>query len=141
MDDIDREMLALLRDNARLPVASLSAALGVSRATARARLDRLVADNVIKGFTVTVGTGDDGTVVRAVTMIEVEGKATDRVLRVLSGFPEVRELHSTNGRWDLVAVIETRTLRDFDDTLRRVRLVDGITLTESSILLASRKLT
>lgn len=141
MDDMDRRLLALLRDDARLPVASLSAALGVSRATVRARMDRLVADGVITGFTITVGGGDDPGAVRAVTMIEVEGKATEKVLRQLSGFPEVRALHATNGRWDLVAMVETASLRDFDDVLRRLRLIDGITLSESSILLASRKLT
>ncbi len=141
MDDTDRRLLALLRDDARLSVASLSEALGLSRATVRTRIDRMVAQGVITGFTVTVGRHEDSTAVRAVTMIEVEGKATDRVQRVLSGFPEVRELHATNGRWDLVAMVETPTLQAFDETLRRIRLIDGITLSESSILLASRKMT
>jgi DNA-binding Lrp family transcriptional regulator len=61
------------------------------------------------------------------------------VIRRLRGFPEVRTLYSTNGRWDVVAELEVASLPAFDETLRRIREVDGITVTETSILLASRK--
>ncbi len=57
----------------------------------------------------------------------------------LRGFPEVRSLNTTNGRWDLVAEIEADSLPAFDDVLRRIRQVEGITATETSILLAARK--
>lgn len=81
--------------------------------------------------------GSDG--VRAVMMIEVEGRAADQVIRRLHGFPEVRALHTTNGRWDAVAELETADLESFDAILRRVRLIDGIVATETSLLLATRK--
>ena len=54
-------------------------------------------------------------------------------------FPEIRALHTTNGRWDIVAEIEVETLEAFDHTLRDIRHIDGITLTETSILLSTRK--
>ena len=57
----------------------------------------------------------------------------------LRGFPEVRALYATNGRWDLVAEIETRDLPAFDALLRRIREVDGIGVTETNLLLAARK--
>ena len=139
MDDTDRRLIAELRGDARLPVATLAARLGVSRATVRSRMDRLVADGVIQGFTIRLGAEADGMPVRAVMMIEVEGKGTEAVFRRLHGFPEVRALHSTNGRWDIVAELGTDTLEAFDRTLATIRLIDGIASTETSILLSSRK--
>lgn len=138
LDDIDRRLIGLLRDDARLPAASLSAALGVSRATVKARMDRLLANGVIEGFTVVLSSETEAAPVRAIVMIEVEGRVMDKVARALGGFPEVRALYSTNGRWDLIAEIETQSLYDFDETLRAIRLVEGVSLTETSILLASR---
>jgi len=138
MDGLDRELIALLRTDARLPVASLAASLGVSRATVKARIDRLLAEGTIQGFTVVLSDpGAEG--VRAITMIEVEGRAAETVIRRLRGFPEVRRLYSTNGRWDVVAEIDVSSLPAFDATLRRIREVDGVTGSETSILLASRK--
>jgi len=140
MDDLDRRLIALLRADSRRPAAKLAADLGVSRATVRARIDRLVADGVISGFTISLGSETRGAAVRAAMMIEVEGRAADKVGRRLLGFPEVRALHSTNGRWDLVAELETQTLEAFDATLRRIRLLDGVSQTQTSILLASSRL-
>ena len=57
----------------------------------------------------------------------------------LRGVPEVRALYSTNGRWDFVAELEDRDLASFDETLRRLRLIDGINSTETNILLNARK--
>jgi DNA-binding Lrp family transcriptional regulator len=138
MDNLDRELIAQLRTDGRTPIASLASGLGVSRATIKARLDRLAADGVIQGFTVILN--DPGAAgVRAITLIEVEGRSAEVVIRRLRGFPEVRSLYSTNGRWDVVAEIEVASLSTFDETLRRIREIDGITVTETNILLASRK--
>ena len=136
MDSLDRDLIALLRTDARTPIASLASALSVSRATVKARLDRLLGDGV--GFTVVLN-APEAAGVRAIPLIEVEGRSTEVVIRRLRGFPEVRTLHSTNGRWDVVAEIEVDSLPAFDETLRRIRDVVGITVTETSILLASRK--
>lgn len=138
MDDLDRRLIGLLRHDARAPVAGLADALGVARATVRARLDRLIASGVIRGFTVLLG-ADVPDQLRAIMLIEVEGRATDRVTRRLQGFPEVRTLSATNGRWDLVAELEVADLAAFHDALARVREIDGISATETSLLLAQRK--
>lgn len=139
MDDLDHRLLALLRADARQPVAGLAAALKVSRATVRARIDRLVADGVIAGFTVLLRQDLRPATVRAITMIEVEGRAAESVIARLQGFPEVRTVHTTNGRWDVIADVETDSLEAFDDTLRRIRQIAGIAATETSILLSARK--
>ena len=139
MDDLDRRLIGLLRQDSRLPVASLAAATNVSRATVKARIDRMVADGVIEAFTIRLGTELRQAEVRAIVLIEVQGKAADHVAKRLRGVPEVRALYSTNGRWDFVAELEDRDLASFDETLRRLRLIDGINSTETNILLNARK--
>lgn len=139
MDDLDRRLIAMLRHDARLPVASLAAALGVSRATVKARLDRLIETGTILGFTVRLAAHDSAAPVRAVMMVEVEGQRTEAVARRLHGFPEVRALHTTNGRWDLVAELEAETLAAFDRLLSAIRQVEGIAASETNLLLGTRK--
>jgi DNA-binding Lrp family transcriptional regulator len=140
MDDLDRNILAALRQNARLPVASLAAMTGASRATVSARIDRMVANGTIAAFTILTGQEIQSSGVRAIVMIEVVGKFADRVAHQLRGLPQVKSLHSTNGRWDFIAELEERDLAGFDETLRRIRLIEGINLTESSILLKTSKI-
>jgi DNA-binding Lrp family transcriptional regulator len=73
-------------------------------------------------------------------MIAVEGERSEAILETLRGFPEVRALHTTNGRWDIIAELGTDTLESFDEVLRRIRLIKGISSTETSLLLSTRKL-
>lgn len=139
VDDLDTELLSALRHNARISVSSLAATTGASRATVAARIDRLVASGTIVGFTIRTGHETRSAGVRAIVMIEVLGKLADRVADQLSGLPQVRALHSTNGKWDFVAELEDRDLAAFDETLRRIRLINGINSTETNILLKTSK--
>lgn len=139
MDETDRKLIALLRTNARCPVATLARSLDISRATVRARIDRLTKSGVIGGFTLIVREPDPKQAVRAITLIAVEGNRAERVLRQLNGFPQVRRLHTTNGRWDVVAELVTDTLSEFDTLLNKIRSIDGVSATETNILLSSPK--
>lgn len=139
LDDLDHRLIALLRTDGRLPVAKLATELGVSRATVSARMERLVKTGAIAGYTVTLRSSGRADAVRAITMVEIDGKNSEAIIRRLTGFPEIRTLYTTNGRWDVVAEIETPTLREFDELLRKIRQVDGIANTETSILLTARK--
>ena len=69
--------------------------------------------------------------------IEIEGRSTDHVIRQLRGFPEVASLHTTNGGWDLVAELRTSSLGEFDRVLARIRSVEGVVNSETSLLLSS----
>ena len=140
VDDLDTELLSALRHNARISVSSLAAMTGASRATVAARIERLVASGTIVGFTIRTGHETRSAGVRAIVMIEVLGKLADRVADQLRGLPQVRALHSTNGKWDFVAELEDRDLPSFDETLRRIRLINGINTTESNILLKTSKM-
>jgi DNA-binding Lrp family transcriptional regulator len=137
MDDTDRQLIALLRKNARTPVATLAKTLGVSRGTVQNRITRLLERGTIQGFTVSVGQGAEAPRVRAIMMIEVEGERSDRIIKALRGFPEVTSVHTTNGRWDMVVDLVTDSLESFDRVLQRIRLINGISASETSLLLAS----
>ena len=71
------------------------------------------------------------------SLIAVEGRATSAVLSRLRGFPEITALHTTNGGWDLVAELSMDSLAEFDQLLGRIRGIEGIVNTETSLLLSS----
>ena len=137
MDDTDRQLIGLLRGNARLPVASLAKALGVSRGTVQNRIDRLIARGVLQGFTVKAKPEAEPARIRAVMMIGVEGERSDHILSVLRGYPEITAVHTTNGRWDMVIELATDNLQDFDRVLHRIRQISGVSASETSLLLSS----
>jgi DNA-binding Lrp family transcriptional regulator len=140
MDDTDRQLLSLLRDNARASVASLAKVLRVSRGTVQNRLARLEADGTITGYTVRLKPQAEGHRIRAFMTVAVEGNRTAAVLTALRGDPAVSALHTTNGRWDMVAELQADSLEAFDSVLSRIRLLEGIANTETSLLLSTTKL-
>lgn len=136
-DDLDKRLIALLREDGRAPVSKLASVLGVTRATVQNRLDRLIDSGAVLGFTIRAREDYGPDVVRAFMMIEVSGHSTTRVIRSLRGIAALRQLHSTNGKWDLVAELSADSLADFDRVLRDVRGIPGIANSETSILLST----
>jgi DNA-binding Lrp family transcriptional regulator len=139
MDATDRDILAALRRDARISFSDLAAALGLSRTTVRARVERMREDGRILGFTVVLKEDAARDPVRALMMIGIEGRGTDRVLRQLGGLPEVRGLHSTNGRWDVIAELGTPDLETLDAVLNNIRAIDGVATSETSLLLSTKR--
>ena len=140
MDDTDRQLISLLRDNARVSVASLAKVLRVSRGTVQNRLDKLEADGTVVGYTVRLRPQAEAHRIRALMTVAVEGNRIDHVLSALRGDPAVSALHTTNGRWDIVAELRADSLEAFDRVLGRIRLLEGIANTETSLLLSTSKL-
>jgi DNA-binding Lrp family transcriptional regulator len=139
VDTVDRQLLSLLRNDARMTVADMAKAVGVSRGTVQNRIARLESDGVVMGYTVRLRSSADDQSVRAFMTVAVEGNRTDEVLKALRGDPAVATLHTTNGRWDIVAELRTDSLEAVDRVLSRIRLIDGISNTETSLLLSTHK--
>jgi len=139
MDDLDRQLIALLRNDARASVATLAKALHVARGTVQNRMARLLASGTIVGYTVRLKPDVDEQRIRAFTTVAVEGNQVDAVIRALRGEPAVGSLYSTNGRWDIVAELRADSLEAFDRVLARIRLIEGISQTETSLLLSTFK--
>ncbi len=140
IDDTDRQLIALLRDDARSTVAALALKLKVARGTVQNRLARLEREGVIVGYTVRLKPQAEAHRIRALMTVAVEGNRGPDVLRSLRGQPNVIALHTTNGRWDMVAEIQTESLEAFDRVLGKIRLIDGIVSTETSLLLSTHKM-
>jgi DNA-binding Lrp family transcriptional regulator len=136
LDSTDHRLIAELRVDARAPISRIAKAVGISRATAEKRIARMIESGAILGFTIRAR-HDEGEGVRAVMLIEVAGRSTSAVIRLLKGIPELVKLHTTNGGWDLVAEIRAKSLADFDRVLREVRTSEGVLNSETSLLLSS----
>jgi len=139
MDELDRRLIAALRRDARASHSELAGVLDVSRATVRARIEAMRARGDILGFTVLTREDVAQSPVRGLMMLKIEGAGTERIVRRLTGFPEVSAVHSTNGSWDLIVEIGTRTLETLDRILYEIRRLDGVTSSETSLLLSTRK--
>lgn len=137
MDDTDRALIALLRKNARTPVATLAAKLGVSRGTVTNRLRKLEDEHVIVGYTVKLRPDAEPNQIRAWMGIVVEGNQSRAVIAALLGEPGVAALHDTNGRFDLLAELRAASNAELSAVLERVRLIKGIASSETNILLAT----
>lgn len=136
-DETDQRLLSLLRSNARTPVVELARQLGVSRATVQNRVRRLERDGVIRGYTVKVSADLDRPQVRALMSISSENADEANVIRRLRGNPHVAAVHHTTGRWDLIAEIHADSLAEFNTIVGNLRLIDGVTATETNLLLDS----
>lgn len=139
MDSTDRKLLSMLRVDARIPVATLAKSLKLARGTVQNRLARMEAEGTIVGYTVKLKSPVEEQAVRALMTVAVEGNRTDEVLKSLRGDPAVCGLHTTNGRWDIVAELRADNLESVDRVLSRIRLIDGISSTETSLLLSTHK--
>lgn len=137
MDDTDRRLIALLRQDARTNVATLAAKLGVSRGTVANRLRKLEDTQVIVGYSVRLRPDAEPNEIRAWMGVRVEGNQTRAVIASLLGEPGVAALHDTNGRWDLLAELRAPSNAGLSEVLERVRLIKGIAQTETNILLAT----
>jgi len=135
MDATDQKLIALLKQDGRASVTTLAGQLGVSRVTVQTRLDRMKRDGRIQRFTVDLGQVGLDDLIHAIMMVEVRGAQAASVIKHLKRMPEIVDLHTTNGVWDLVARVETTSLPDFDRVLRQVREIQGVTGSETSLLL------
>lgn len=141
MDKTDERLIAALRHDARASLSDLAAQLGLSRTTVRARLEKLIRTGDIVGFTVVLKEDTIRDPVRGLMMIGIEGRGAGRITRQLQGMREVRAIHTTNGRWDLIVELGTETLEDLDAALARIRSLEGVSTSETNLLLSTKKST
>ena len=140
MDATDQQLLSLLRKDARASIATLAQKLGVSRGTVTNRITRLEDAGIIVGYTVRLRPDAEPNEIHAWMSIAVEGNETRAVIASLLGDPGVASLHDTNGRWDLLAELRAANLSELSQVLERIRLVRGISNTETSIHLQTYRL-
>ncbi len=139
MDETDDRLIAALRHDARASLSDLAARLEMSRTTVRTRLARLQERGEIIGFSVITRADVARDPVRGLMMIGIEGRGAERIKRQLAGMSELRAVHSTNGRWDLIVEIGSATLTEIDRVIDRIRKLEGVVASETSLLLSTQK--
>ncbi|QGX97686.1 Lrp/AsnC family transcriptional regulator [Roseovarius faecimaris] len=137
IDETDRALIDLLQDNARLPVTTLARRLGLARTTVQARLDRLERTGAIQGYAVRLNEALR-LPLRATVLVSIEPRSGPTVLARLKSLPQVRRVHTTSGRWDLIVTLEAASTEALDDTLDRIGEAKGVRSSESLIHLATK---
>jgi DNA-binding Lrp family transcriptional regulator len=137
MDDTDRRLIAMLRENARTATAVLARRLGLARTTVQARLERLERSGVIAGYGVRLSDDTERGLIRAHVLVTILPKTAPRIEAVLRAIPEVRTLHSVSGSFDLIAIVEAGSIGDLDKLIDRIGALDGVERTLSSVILST----
>ncbi|WP_275785531.1 Lrp/AsnC family transcriptional regulator [Pararhizobium gei] len=134
----DRQLLAMLSENARMPTALLARRLGLSRTTVQAKIERLERAGVIAGYGVRLSDDFEKGLVKAHVMITLAPKALARVTQALHAIEDVRMLHSVSGSFDLIAIVAASSISELDLVIDRIGEIDGVEKTLSSIILSTR---
>lgn len=137
IDETDKALLSILGENARTSVSTLARKLGLARTTVQARMDRMETSGVIQGYTLRLG-AHASPPIRATVLISIEPRSGPSVLARLTSLTNVRRVHTTSGRFDLIATIEAATTQDLDNTLDRIGEAKGVRSSESLIQLATK---
>jgi len=137
LDDTDRKLIALLRANARTPTAALARSLGLSRSAVQERLRRLERDQVIRGYTLTLGDEAARGGVSAHVLLTLDPKQQDRALAAIKGLPEAIAAYSASGTHDAIVMLTAETSAHLDEVLNRIGRTPGVNRTTSAILLST----
>ncbi len=138
LDDLDRNLVALLQANARASVADLARQLGVARTTVLARIARLERTQVIAGYSVRLGQDVLDASIYAYVGIILAPKYGKDVLKRLDRMPEVQLLCAVSGEYDYVAWLRADSPERLNDLLDQIGALEGVERTTTSIILARK---
>jgi DNA-binding Lrp family transcriptional regulator len=137
VDNLDFGILDLLRQNARAGYGDIGDRVGLSASAVKRRVDRLVADGVIRAFTIQVDPAVDGMATEAYVELFCRGTvAPDELKRILSQVPEVVDASTVTGSADAIVHIRSRDIPSLEDALERVRIAPSVDHTRSAVVLS-----
>ena len=137
MDNLDYGILDLLRQNSRAGYGDIGDRIGLSASAVKRRVDRLVADGVIRAFTIQVDPKVDGLATEAWVELFCRGTvAPEELKRILQGVPEVVDVSTVTGSADAVVLLRSRDIPSLEDALEKVRVAPSVDHTRSAIVLS-----
>jgi DNA-binding Lrp family transcriptional regulator len=137
MDNLDYGIIDLLRQNARAGYGDIGARIGLSASAVKRRVDRLVADKVIRAFTVQVDPVVDGLNTEAYVELFCRGTvAPEELRRILAAVPEVQDAATVTGDADAIVHVRSRDIPGLEDALERIRIAPTVDHTRSAIVLS-----
>ncbi len=138
LDPVDRQLLAALRENSRLPVSQLATQLDIPRAQVYARIERLETDAIIQGYTIRLGSAFSKTRMRAHVMIKTLPRQGQDAEAALSRIAEISAIYAISGEYDIIAMVEAADSIEMNELLDRIGMLDGVERTTTSIILAAK---
>ena len=137
MDSLDYGIIDLLRQNARAGYGDIGEVIGLSASAVKRRVDRLVTDKVIRGFTIQVDPAVDGLGTEAYVELFCRGTvAPEELRRILSGISEVVDAGTVTGSADAIVHLRSRDIPSLELALERVRVAPNVDHTRSAIVLS-----
>ena len=135
MDELDREIVSILRRDARTPYTEIAEQVGISEGTVRNRVDRLCEDGVIERFTVETRTGN----VKAMIEVEVDVDVdTAAVSESIAAWEEVDFVWQVSGEEDIVVVVDAADTESVNDLITRARGMNEMMNTKTRLILDER---
>ena len=138
MDEIDKKILGILRDNARMTYVEIGGHVGLSEGAVRSRVQALIATGVIKKFTIEV---TDASKVRSLSMISVEAStptyAVSKMVQKLNG---VEKFYEVTGEFDIVTVVSHQNIEGINQCIEEIRKIKGVEKTNSIVVLRTVEL-
>jgi len=136
LDAIDRQLLAILRDDGRATHAAMAKTVGLSAPAVGERVRKLETSGVIRGFRAVIDPAAVGLGICAFVAITPQPRksATDLVARLLS-LPEIEELHAVAGTYAYIAKVHVTDTPALDGFLDRLFMLEGVERTETTMVL------
>lgn len=138
LDETDRRLLSLLRDDARQTIAQLAKELEISRGQIYSRLARLEEEQVVAGYTVRLGNAFVASRMRAHVMIKTLPRFHREVEQALAILPQVQSIHAISGEYDIIAMLETDDGSSLNELIDDIGLLEGVERTTTSVILATK---
>ncbi|MBS0340878.1 MAG: Lrp/AsnC family transcriptional regulator [Proteobacteria bacterium] len=138
LDDLDRQLLALLQANARAPTAELARRLKVARTTVVARIARLEREGVVGGYGVRLGRRLEESAVRAFCGLSVQARCAAVVIKALERMPEVEGAWAVSGEFDYMVQLRCASPQELDALLDQLGQIEGVRQTQTSMVLSQK---
>lgn len=133
VDEIDEKIMELLEENSRMTYVEIGNSVGLSEGAVRNRIQSLVADKVIKRFTIEKSISHG---VRALTMIAVEpGVPTFEVSKKVNMLEGVERIYEVTGEYDIVMVSNGNNIESINKVIEDIRKIPGVEKTNTIIVL------
>lgn len=139
IDEVDKVILDMLQDDARTSFKKIAQRLGVSEATIFVRVKKLLNGGVINRFTAIVSPERVGRGLTAFILISVDPKKLQAVFEALSEIDDIYEIYDVTGSYYAIIKIRTKDHEELKKAIDKIGLTDGITRTETAIVLKSVK--
>lgn len=130
LDEVDREIIQHLKENARTTFVDIGKALGISDATVYNRVKRLMEMGVIKRFTIEVDETAIGKRTHGFILVNVKPGAVKEVSKQLAEIERVSEVHEIHGSEDLIVKVRAKNLGRLRSVILKVRGIPGVVDTE-----------